>query len=117
MFVNGLPLVLIELKNPADEDATIWSAFNQFGTYKKEIPSIFRFNEILVVSDGLEARAGTITSEEERFTPWKTINGKKSAYYVPQIEVLFRGMLNKEVILDLVRHFIVYETEKDKKEG
>ena len=72
LFVNGLPLVVIELKNPADEEATIESAFNQFQTYKEEIPSLFRFNEILVVSDGLEARAGTITSSKDRFMPWKT---------------------------------------------
>ena len=117
LFVNGLPLVLIELKNPADENATIWSAFNQFETYQKEIPSIFRFNEILVISDGLEARAGTLTSNKERFTPWKTINNKKMPTSVAQIEVLLKGMLNKETLLDLVRHFVVFEVDKDKKDG
>ena len=117
LFVNGMPLVLIELKNPADENATVWSAFNQFETYQKEIPSIFRFNEILVISDGLEARAGTLTSNRERFTPWKTINNKRMPTSVPQIEVLLKGMANKETLLDLVRHFVVFEVDKDKKEG
>ncbi|MGD0996618.1 MAG: type I restriction endonuclease subunit R [Candidatus Bathyarchaeia archaeon] len=114
LFVNGLPLVLIELKNPADENATLLSAFKQFGTYQKEIPSVFRFNEILVISDGTCAKAGTMTSKEERFSPWKTINGKKTPTSTPQIEVLLKGMLKPEVLLDLVRHFVVYEAEKDK---
>jgi len=117
LFVNGLPLVLIELKNPADEKATVWSAFNQLGTYKHQIPSIFRFNEILVISDGLEARAGTLTSNKERFSPWKTINNKKVPTSVSQIEVLLKGMLNKQTLLDLVRHFLVFEVDKDKKDG
>lgn len=117
LFVNGLPIALIELKNPADVNATVWSAFNQFETYKQQIPSIFRFNEILVISDGLEARAGTLTSNKERFTPWKTIDGNKMPEHTPQLEVLLKGMLNKEVLLDLIRHFIVFETDKDKKDG
>ena len=75
IFVNGLPLVVIELKNPADENATIKTAFKQFETYKMQIPSIFNYNEILIISDGNEARAGTITSDWERFLPWKTIDG------------------------------------------
>lgn len=116
LFINGLPLVLIELKNPADVNATIWSAFNQFETYKQQIPSIFRFNEILVISDGTFARAGTLTSQEERFTPWKTINGKKTPTS-SQIEVLLKGMLSKQVLLDLVRNFVVFEVEKEKKSG
>lgn len=117
IFVNGLPLVLIELKNPADQNATIQSAFKQFDTYKKEIPSIFRYNEILVISDGTYARAGTLTSNEERFSPWKTINGKKPSSPIPEYEVLLKGMLNKEVLLDLIRHFVVFEAEKEKKDG
>jgi type I restriction enzyme R subunit len=114
LFVNGLPLILIELKNPADEKATVWSAFTQLQTYEKQIPSVFRFNEILVISDGLEARAGTLTSKTERFSPWKTINAKKTPKTVSQIEVLLKGMLNKQTLLDLVRHFIVYEADRDK---
>jgi len=117
LFINGLPIVIIELKNPTDENATIWTAFNQFETYKQQIPSVFRFNEILVISDGLEARAGTLTSNKERFTPWKTIDGEKISKTAPQLEILLNGMLNKEVLIDLIRHFIVFETDKDKKDG
>jgi len=113
IFVNGLPLVIIELKNPADEKATIWNAFNQLQTYKKEIPSIFYFNEILVISDGLEARAGTLTADRERFMPWKTVDGKNIApSTIPQIQILLEGMFDKERLLDLVRHFIVFEDEE-----
>ena len=114
LFVNGLPLVLVELKNPADENATISTAFKQFGTYQQEIPSIFRYNEVLVISDGTYAKAGTLTAKEERFSPWKTINGKKMPTTTPQIEVLLKGMLKPEVLLDLVRHFVVFEAEKEK---
>jgi len=114
IFVNGLPLVIIELKNPADEKATIWNAFNQLQTYKKEIPSIFHFNEILVISDGLEARAGTLTADRERFMPWKTVDGKGLApSTIPQIQVLLEGMFEKARFLDIVRHFIVFEDEKN----
>lgn len=114
LFINGLPIVLLELKNPVDEKATIWSAYNQLQTYKQQIPSIFRYNEILVISDGLEARAGTLTSKTERFTPWKTVNTKKMRKSISQIEVLINEMLNKQTLLDLVRHFIVYEADRDK---
>jgi type I restriction enzyme R subunit len=112
IFINGLPLVVIELKNPADEKATVWSAFNQFETYKKQIPSLFQTNEVLIISDGLEARAGTITSDRDRFMPWKTIDGRETAPpTMPQLQVLLRGMLNKRVLVDLIRNFIVYETD------
>lgn len=113
LFVNGLPLAVIELKNPADENATVKSAFNQFETYKVQIPSLFRFNEVLVISDGVEARAGTITSNWERFLPWKTIDGvEKAPASIPQIEVLLRGMFDRHIFLDLVRHFVVFENEQ-----
>lgn len=112
LFINGLPLVAIELKNPADEDATLKTAFKQFETYKAQIPSLFNYNEILVLTDGSEARAGTITSKWERFLPWKTIDGKEiEPSSEPEIEVLFRGMLNKQVLIDLIRHFVVFENE------
>ena len=110
-------MVLFELKNPADENATVWSAFNQFETYKHLIPSIFRYNEIIVISDGFLAKAGTLTSNKERFTPWKTIDNKKAAANIPEIDTLIKGMLNKATLLDLVRHFVVYEADKDKKDG
>ncbi|MCH7605485.1 type I restriction endonuclease subunit R, partial [Patescibacteria group bacterium] len=113
IFVNGLPLAVVELKNPADENASCKSAFNQFETYKVQIPSLFRFNEVLVVSDGIEAKAGTITSSWERFLPWKTIDGIENApSSIPQIEVLLRGMFEKKIFLDLVRHFVVFEKEQ-----
>ncbi len=86
LFINGLPLAVIELKNPADENATVKSAFNQLETYKVQIPSLFRFNEILVISDGIEAKSGTISSDWERFLPWKTIDGtEKAPTAIPQI--------------------------------
>lgn len=110
LFVNGLPIAVIELKNPADENATVKSAFRQFATYMDQISSLFRFNEILVISDGIEAKAGTITSDWERFLPWKTIDGKEIApKAIPEIEVLLRGMFEKKILLDLIRHFIVFE--------
>jgi len=115
LFVNGIPVAVLELKNPADENASCRSAFNQFETYKVQIPSLFRFNEVLVISDGLEAKAGTITSDWERFLPWKTIDGVENASTaVPQIEVLLRGMFDKVTFLDLMRHFVVFEKEQNK---
>ena len=77
LFVNGLPLAVIELKNAADESATIWSAFNQLQTYKQQIPSLFAFNEALVISDGVQARIGTLTADREWFMPWRTIEGEE----------------------------------------
>jgi len=112
LFINGLPLVVIELKNPADENATLETAFNQFQTYKSEISSLFRFNEILITSDGLEARAGTISSNFERFVPWKTVLGKQIMKNAPQLRVMAEGMLNKSVLLDLIHHFIVFWQDK-----
>ena len=110
LFVNGLPLVTIELKNPADENATVLSAFNQLQTYKDRIPSLFVFNEILIVSDGIEAKAGTLTSGFERFTAWKGKDdgGRKK----PEMETIVKRMLDKEVLMDLIRHFIVFESGK-----
>jgi len=101
IFVNGLPLAVIELKNPADENATVWTAFNQFETYKNEIPSLFSFNEMLVVSDGMEARAGTITSGKEWFMLWRTVDGKeiKSDIRSKSMEVLLKGMFQKDRFL------------------
>ncbi len=113
LFVNGLPLVVIELKNPADENATVRSAFSQLQTYKLTVPSLFSCNGILVISDGLEARAGTISSGFSRFMTWKTADGKSEASkLVNQLEILIQGMLNKETLLDILRHFIVFEKSK-----
>ncbi len=110
IFINGLPVVVIELKNPADEKATIWGAFNQLQTYKKEIPSLFHFNELLIISDGLEARYGTISSDRERFMSWRTMDGESEApKTAPQSEVLLHGIFEKGKLLDLMRSFIVFE--------
>ncbi len=112
LFVNGLPLAVIELKNPADENATIWSAFNQLQTYKNEIPSLFRFNELMVVSDGVEARVGSLTAIRERFMPWRTIDGESLApATIPQLQVVIQGAFEKRRFLDLIRHFVVFEDE------
>lgn len=116
LFVNGLPLVLFELKNLADEKADVYEAFKQIQTYKEQIASLFRFNEICIISDGQDARAGTISSSFDRFMPWKSINGKKQEGGL-QLDVLIKGMLNKETLLDLIKYFIVYERAKDVKEN
>lgn len=113
LFVNGIPLAVIELKNPADVNATIWTAYDQFQTYKEQIPSLFKYNEVLVISDGLQARAGTITSEPERFMQWKTIDGEKPRKGLTEIEILLRGMFDKKRLLDIARNFLVFEKEKE----
>ena len=112
LFVNGLPLAVIELKNPADENATIWSAFRQLQTYKAEIPSLFTCNAALVVSDGLEARIGALTAGQEWFKPWRTIAGETLADpNLPQLQVLLEGAFNPRRLLALVRDFIVFEDD------
>ncbi|MDD2284895.1 MAG: type I restriction endonuclease subunit R [Paludibacter sp.] len=113
LFVNGIPLVVIELKNAANENVTIKSAFRQIETYKTVIPSLFTYNAFAIISDGLEARAGTLSSGMSRFMAWKSADGKEEAsHLVSQMETLIKGMLNKETLLDLVRHFIVFEKSK-----
>ena len=113
LFVNGLPLVVMELKNPEDEKATLQSAYKQFETYKDYIPSLFTYNSILIISDGLEAKAGSLSSGINRFMAWKTIDGKKEAKQtVNQLEILIKGMLNKKTLLDLIQHFIIFEKTK-----
>jgi type I restriction enzyme R subunit len=110
LFINGLPLVVMELKNPADENATVFTAFKQFDTYKNMIPTLFSYNGFLVISDGLEARAGTITSGYSRFMTWKSADGRKEAPHLTgQLETLIKGMMHRDTLLDLLRHFIVFE--------
>ena len=110
LFVNGLPLAVIELKNAAIESATIWSAFNQLQTYKQQIPSLFAFNEAMIISDGVQARIGTLTADKEWFMPWRTIEGETSAdVSLPQLQIVLEGVFDKRRFLDLVRHFIVFE--------
>jgi type I restriction enzyme R subunit len=110
LFVNGLPLVVIELKNAAYENTTIRSAYEQLNTYKATIPSLFTYNAFNIISDGLEAKAGTISADLSRFMTWKSTDGQSEAsHLVSQLETLMSGMLNKATLIDLVRHFIVFE--------
>lgn len=110
LFVNGLPLGVVELKNAADEDATIWSAFRQLQTYKAEIPSLFAFNEVLLVSDGVQARVGALTAGREWFKPWRTITGEALAdAHMPELQVVIEGLFDRRRFLDMVRDFVVFE--------
>ncbi len=120
LFINGLPLVVIELKNPVEEHATIKSAFRQLQTYKQAIPSLFTYNGLMVISDGLEAKAGSLSAGYSRFMTWKSADGKSEvSHLVSELETLIKGMLNKQTLLDLIRHFIVFEKSKkeDKETG
>src|SRR5215510_8885681 len=112
LFVNGLPLAVVELKNAADENATIWTAFQQLQTYKAEVPSLFATNALLVISDGVEARVGTLTAGCEWFKPWHTVSGERLADpYLPELQVVSEGVFAPQRVLDLVRDFIVFEDE------
>ena len=112
LFVNGLPLAVVELKNAASEDATIWTAFQQLQTYKAEVPALFATNAVLVVSDGVEARAGTLTAGREWFKPWRTISGEAVVdAHMPELQVVIEGLLAPRRFLDLVRDFIVFEDD------
>jgi type I restriction enzyme R subunit len=115
LFVNGVPLVLIELKNAADENATVYTAFKQLQTYKAQIPSLFVYNALLIISDGWDARCGTLTSPFSRFMAWKTTDGVNLADdSALQMETMTNGMLRKDVLLDLIKHFIVFEKREEK---
>ena len=112
LFVNGLPLGVIELKNPADEDATIWTAWQQLQTYKAELSTLFAMNAALIVSDGVEARIGTLTAGREWFKPWRTISGETLATpHLPQLQVMLEGACAPSRFLALVRDFIVFEDD------
>ena len=112
VFVNDLPLAVIELKNPADENATIWSAFQQLQTYKAELPSLFACNAVLAVSDGMQARVGTLSAGREWFKPWRTIDGQELApAFYTELEVAIEGVFEKRRFLSLLRHFIVFEDD------
>ena len=112
LFVNGLPLAVIELKNPADQNATIWSAWQQLQTYKAELSSLFAFNTVLAVSDGVQARIGTLTAGREWFKPWRTIHGQELApVFLPDLQVVIEGVFEKHRFLALLRDFIVFEDD------
>jgi type I restriction enzyme R subunit len=112
LFVNGLPLAVLELKNTADEDATVWTAWQQLQTYQAEIPSLFATNGMLVVSDGVQARVGALAAGREWFKPWRTIAGERLAdSHVPELQVVIEGVFAPRRFLDLVRDFIVFEDD------
>ena len=112
LFVNGLPLGALELKNPADENATVWSAWRQFQTYKAEIPSLFAYNAALMISDGVEARVGSLTAGREWFKTWRTTSGEALAEgHLPQLQVMLEGVCERRRFLSLVRDYIVFEDE------
>ena len=112
LFVNGLPLGLIELKNPADEKATVWTAWQQIQTYTAELSDLFSFNAALIASDGVDARMGTLTAGREWFKPWRTIDGETLADpHLPQLQVMIEGICERERFLTLLRDFIVFEDD------
>jgi len=110
LFVNGLPLAVIELRNPAAEDATVWTAFQQLQTYQSQIPALFATNAALVASDGVQARLGTLGAGQEWFRPWRPIAGGEDApASLPELRVVLEGVFEKRRFLDPVRHLIVFE--------
>ena len=113
VFINGLPLAVIELKNPADENADIWAAFNQLQTYKEDIPDLFVFNEVLGISDYTLARIGSLSADQERFNAWRTIDGEKldPLGELQQLETAIRGMFRRDLLLEYLRHFILFEDD------
>jgi len=115
VFVNGIPLAVIELKNAADEDADVWSAFKQLQTYKAEIPSLFVYNGLLLISDGLDSRIGSLTAGKDRFTPWRTVDGVEVAPKTqPQLDVSIKGVFDRQWFLDYIRNYAVFETGDDR---
>ena len=115
IFINGLPIAVLELKNPADEEADIWKAFDQLQTYKEQIPDLFNTNEMLIISDGVTARMGSLTADKERFSTWRTINGRSNDPLGPmrELETLIKGVFNKELILDYLCNYILFEEDKE----
>jgi len=114
-FINGIPFAVLELKSPTDENADIWDAFNQLQTYKEEIPDLFVFNEALVVSDGITARVGSLTASQERFLPWRTIKNEKDKPQLEwELETVIRGFFDRELFLDYIRFFVLFETDGEK---
>ncbi|PVZ86900.1 DEAD/DEAH box helicase [Serratia sp. S1B] len=114
-FINGIPFAVLELKSPTDEHADIWDAFNQLHTYKEEISDLFVFNEALVVSDGITARVGSLTASQERFLPWRTIKNEKDKPQLEwELETVIRGFFDRELFLDYIRFFVLFETDGEK---
>ncbi|MEZ0031265.1 type I restriction enzyme R subunit [Bradyrhizobium japonicum] len=113
LFVNGLPLVVVELKNPGDEDADIWAAWNQLQAYQQDIPDLFNVNAVQVISDGIQARMGSLTSDRERFMAWRTIDGVATEPLgaMRELETLVLGMCQRELLLEYLRHFVLFEDD------
>ncbi|WP_426117448.1 type I restriction endonuclease subunit R [Massilia sp. PWRC2] len=113
LFVNGLPLVLIELKNPADQNANVWKAYDQIQTYKEQIPDVFQYNEVLVISDGTEALLGSLSASAERFKAWRTIDGVTldPLGEFNELQTLVRGVLAPQYLLDYLRYFVLFEDD------
>jgi type I restriction enzyme, R subunit len=113
LFLNGLPVVVVELKNPGDENADLWAAFNQLQAYKEDIPDLFQSNGLLVISDGIEARVGSLTADQERFMAWRTIDGVTVDPLGPmkELETLVHGLFRRGLLLDYLRHFILFEDD------
>ena len=116
MFINGLPLVVIELKNAADEKADLQAAYRQLQTYHQQIPSLFKYTAFEVISDAWFAKIGTLTSDYSRFMEWKSVDGVRvvDSKHEAELEPLVRGLLNKRTLLDVIRHFIVFENAKER---
>ena len=114
-FINGLPLAVLELKSPGSESADIWDAFNQIQTYKDEVSDLFCYNEALVISDGWTARFGSLTANQERFLPWRTIKHEDDKPPLDwQLETMVRGLFDRELLLDYIRYFVLFETDANK---
>lgn len=117
-FINGLPIAVIELKNPTKEETGIWEAFNQFTTYKDEISDLFVFNEALVISDGINARVGSLTADRERFQPWRVIKNEDDRPLLEfELEKVVRGFFAPELLLDYLRYFVLFEQGVDTEGG
>lgn len=115
VFVNGLPLGIVELKNPADEQADVWKAFEQLQTYKEEIPDLFNYNEALVISDGHTARIGSFTADKERFMPWRTLKNEDDKPVLEfEVEKVVRGFFDRELFLDYLKYFVLFEQDGDR---
>ncbi|MFO7832231.1 MAG: type I restriction endonuclease subunit R [Desulfuromonadaceae bacterium] len=114
-FINGLPLVVLELKSPNAENVDIWDAFNQIQTYKEEVADLFAYNEAVIISDGYNARIGSLTANRERFMPWRTIKHEDDRPLLDwQLETMVRGFFDRELLLDYIRYFVIFETDSDK---
>lgn len=114
VFINGIPLAVLELKSPFDENADIWEAFHQLQTYKNEIAELFVSNEALIISDGYNARVGSLTANEERFMPWRTIQHEDDKPLLEwQLETMVRGFFKRDLFLDYIRYFIIFESDGD----